>query len=89
MGDRPILSGASYPDVLVARAVTDGTALDLVLRPGTTKSRQRLQITRLRPNATYMVSGAVDRTLTADATGSAVLDVDLTGRVQITVSPTA
>jgi linalool dehydratase/isomerase-like protein len=85
----PILSDAAYPDVLVARAVTDGTALDLVLRPGTTKARQRLQITRLRPNATYTVSGAVDRTLTADPAGSAFIDVDLTGRVEIAVTPTA
>jgi hypothetical protein len=84
----PILSGAAYPDVLVARAVTDGTALDLVLRPGTTKSRRRLQITRLRPSATYRVSGAVDHAVTADATGCAFIDVDLTGRVQIAVTPT-
>ena len=85
----PILSGATYPDVLVARAVTDGTALDLVLRPGAAVSRQRLQVTRLRPNATYQVAGAVDNTVTADRSGSAVLDVDLTGRVQVTVTPTA
>ena len=83
----PILADATYPDVLVARAVTDGTALDLVLRPGATKARQRLQIRRLRPNAAYAVSGAVDRTLTANPGGSAFIDVDLTDRTHIAVTP--
>ena len=34
----PILEAVNYPEVLVARAVTDGDALHLVLRPGTPKS---------------------------------------------------
>ena len=34
----PVLAEADYPDVLVARAVTDGSGLDLVLRPATAPS---------------------------------------------------
>src|SRR6201993_4634702 len=68
----PILDEADYPQVLVARAVTDGDALDLVLRPGECGGRRRLGLARLRPGATYTVRGGVENRIVAGADGTAV-----------------
>ena len=62
----PILADADYPEVLVARAVTDGTALDLVLRPGVARGRRTLTIGRLRAGHRYRTQGAAEATVTAD-----------------------
>ena len=51
---------AAYPDVLVTRAVTDGQALDLVLRPGNGGGRTTLGIERLQPQRDYEVTGGVE-----------------------------
>lgn len=83
----PLLAEAPYPDVLVARAVTDGAALSMVLRPGGESGRHRVRLTRLRPGATYDVSGAVESRITADDHGTAVVDVDLSDRLDIEVHP--
>ena len=47
----PILAEASYPAVIVARAVTDGQALDLVLHAGAEPGPQRLGFARLGQRA--------------------------------------
>jgi len=85
----PILAQAGYPDVLVARAVTDGRALDLVLRPGNGCGRTVLGVERLAPRHDYVVTGGVDNTLTADDDGCALLTVDLDDRLEILLRPAA
>ena len=83
----PILAEAAYPDVLVARAVSDdGDGLDLVLYPGATTTRTVLRVERLTPGRTYRVSGAAHPTLTADDHGHALIHVDLRGRTAVGVS---
>lgn len=84
----PRLAGAAYPDVLVARAVTDGRALDLVLRPGAGPVRTTLAIERLVPDAAYAVEGATPQRLVADSRGRATIaDVDLGDRIELRVRP--
>jgi hypothetical protein len=83
----PLLAQAPYPDVLVARAVSDGRALDLVLVPGDGPRRAELRLERLEPTRRYMVSGAVTRDLTADEHGGALLEVDLDGRREVMIAP--
>jgi len=83
----PVLAEAPYPDVLVARATTDGAALDLVLRPGAGGGRQQLIAGRLRPGARYSVSGAVEPDIVAGEDGRASLTVDLDGRREVRVTP--
>jgi hypothetical protein len=80
----PVLAEARYPDVLVARAYSDGTDLSLVLH-GT--GRQTLGLDRLRPGATYAVEGGPGGTLVADANGKARIDVDLAGRTALRIAP--
>lgn len=84
----PILDVADYPHVLVARAVTDGEALDLVLRPGDRGGRRRLGFTRLRPGVTYAVSGGVEDQIVAAADGTASAHVDLEARLEVRLMPT-
>jgi hypothetical protein len=84
----PILDVAEYPHVLVARAVTDGEALDLVLRPGDRGGRRRLGFTRLRPGVTYAVRGGVEDQIVAAADGTASAHVDLEGRLEVRLMPT-
>ncbi len=67
----PRLADADYPDVLVARATTDGAALELVLRPGAGACRTTLHLDQLVPGRTYAAAGAVDSSVTADSEGRA------------------
>jgi hypothetical protein len=83
----PILDDVSYPDVLVARAISDGDDLRLVLRPGRENSSQILQLARLQPNRRYQVAGSTTETLVADARGRAELAVVLSGRTEIRLVP--
>lgn len=83
----PILAQAAYPEVLVCRAVTDGRALDLVLRPGNGGRRTVLGLERLAPGHDYVVTGGVEETVTADASGCALVSVDLDDRREVMVRP--
>lgn len=76
----PRLAEVAYPDVQVARAVTDGRALDLVLRPGDGPVRTTLAVDRLVPGRTYTSLGTATDTVTADEHGRALLEVDLGDR---------
>jgi hypothetical protein len=83
----PVLEHCSYPEVLVARAVSDGSDLQLVLRPGTGPSRQAIGVVDLLPEQVYDVTGAVQQEITPDAAGSARLDVDLGDRAEVHITP--
>lgn len=83
----PLLANAAYPDVLVAKAVSDGEALDLVLRPGGEGGRTTLELGRLRPRGEYRVTGATTTELTADPQGRSLLDVELRDRLEVQVVP--
>ena len=83
----PRLAGAAYPDVLVARAVTDGHALDLTLRPGAGPVRTTLELDRLVPHRTYAAAGALADTVTADAAGRALVEIDLGARLELRLHP--
>lgn len=85
----PVLAEAAYPDVLVARAVSDGSSLDLVLRAGDGPRRTTLRVERLRPDRSYRVTGAVDDELTASASGAALITVDLAERSEVRLCPAA
>ncbi|MGE0386608.1 MAG: hypothetical protein AB7Q97_17920 [Gammaproteobacteria bacterium] len=85
----PILADAPWPGVRVARAVSDGEDLTLVLRPGREPGPQTLQFERLQPGRRYTVTGADTSTLTGDAAGRAALAVELRDRTEIRLAPAA
>lgn len=83
----PMLTDASYPDVLVARAFSRGEDLELTLYPGKLPGKQSLKIERLQINRPYAVTGATTDTIVADGNGVAKIDVDLNGRTPVNVKP--
>jgi Linalool dehydratase/isomerase len=83
----PILAATADPEALVARAVTDGAALELVLRPAGRPHRTALAVERLVPHGRYRLSGAVPEDLVAEPDGTALVDVDLGGRVEVRLWP--
>jgi hypothetical protein len=83
----PILADARYPDVLVARAVSDGTKLDLVLHAGGEPGVQTLRIERLAPGRGYQVRGARTERIVADASGAASFELALEGRSTVEIAP--
>jgi len=85
----PVLTDVAYPDVLVARAWSNGDDLELVLHPGAAAGTQTLTVARLKPEATYIVTGAREAIGHADASGRMMLTVDLNGRTAVTVRPSA
>lgn len=83
----PILAECAYPDVLVARAISDGQDLDLVLYHGKAVGPQRIRIERLRPLASYRLEGALTTQLRSAGDGSLELDVPLDGRTPLRLVP--
>jgi hypothetical protein len=83
----PVLADVLYPDVLVAKAVTDGTALELILRPGNGPVRTVLHLERLRPGVTYAVTGATATSVVASSGGTAEVEVDLSDRLEVSLHP--
>ncbi|WP_284258885.1 linalool dehydratase/isomerase domain-containing protein [Acidocella aquatica] len=82
----PVLAEAKYPDVLVAKAYSDGEALELVLYAGGAAGPQKLKLGRLRPGRSYALApeGLV---FSADAQGGAEIEVMLEGRTQVSITP--
>lgn len=83
----PLLADAPYPECLVARAESDGSAMRLVLRPGEGPQRVRLSLARLRPGTNYRVQGGIAEQLTATNDGTAAIEIDLGGRTEVDVTP--
>jgi hypothetical protein len=82
----PGLVDAKYPDVLVGKAFSRGSDLELVLHPGATPGPQKLGLARLRPGAEYAIDGT-GQTFRADDRGCASIEVELRGRTALTIAP--
>jgi len=85
--DGPYIDALGYPDVLPAKAVSDGSALEAVLYPGASAGRFEITFAGLRPGAPYRLEGAVENTKNADEAGRLSTQVDLDGRRELVVAP--
>jgi len=85
----PRLAEARYPDVLVARAVSDGKKLDLVLYGTPDNSAHDLGLEQLHAGASYVIAERPGVRFTADGQGKARIAVDLSGRTVLTIRPEA
>jgi hypothetical protein len=83
----PRLKEAPHPAVLVAKAETDGNALDLVLYPGSDVRLVTIEVDQLRPGQRYVAHGATDPDVSSDAAGAAVIAVNISGRTVIELRP--
>ena len=82
----PLLTDCKYPNVLVARAMSDGDDLDLVLYNGTAPGTEALGIERLKPGKTYRIKDSKTE-FTADKDGRTTLNVLLDGRTKVHIIP--
>lgn len=83
----PYLHDISYPDILVAKAITSNGRLDLVLYPGTGSGIKSLSICGLRPSTEYKISMAVDAVFVSDPKGNARLNLPINGRTPLRIHP--
>jgi len=83
----PFISDLRYPEVLPARAVSDGEALEATLYPGAGGGRFAVGLAGLAPGRRYRLAGCVDSEGTADAAGDLRVEVELDGRREIRVMP--
>jgi hypothetical protein len=84
----PILADARYPQAVVTRAVSDGSALNLVLHPGAGPCQAELGFARLIPGRRYAVQ-QLNTSLLVNADGTARMTVPLSGRVELDIVPVA
>ena len=82
----PLLAEAAYPEVIVTRAVSDGQALNLVLRAGGDPVKTTLGFARLMPGRHYRVV-QTGETLVAGADGTASLQFGLDKRSVLDLVP--
>ncbi len=84
---QPMISEVPYPEVLVARAVSQHGALTAVLYPGDQHGLYRVALFGLQPGRAYACVGIREAGLVADAHGAAAVHVALAGRLEIHVQP--
>jgi len=80
----PLLAEVTYPDVLVAKAWSDGENLDLVLYDGEGAVSSIIKLERLRPNQKYQLG---DQNFKADAAGRSAIQVQVNGRTALCLKP--
>lgn len=88
--DGPQIIDAPYPEVLVARATSDGVALDAVLYPGVGARRVTLTVGQLIPGRAYTCECATEvgnTEIIASADGTATLAVDVDQRTPLRLMP--
>ena len=86
----PRLVEARYPEVLVAKAFSQGDDLELVLYPGRTAGVEQLRLDRLQPGQEYRLrTRDGTHSLRAQADGSARLEIRLEGRTELRLEPIA
>jgi hypothetical protein len=83
----PLLDSCAYPDVLVAKACSNGENLELVLYNGTENQKADIIITRLKKDTKYCIKETGTEFI-SDSSGKAVLSCTINGRTALTVVPT-
>ncbi|MDR3210023.1 MAG: hypothetical protein LBT36_05320 [Oscillospiraceae bacterium] len=80
----PLLADCAFPDVIPAKAASNGDDLDLVLYNGGEPGDQELKLSRLTPNTKYTVNGGM--AFDSDAAGAAAITVNLDGRTPVYIA---
>ncbi|MCH7629358.1 MAG: hypothetical protein IH997_11715 [Proteobacteria bacterium] len=81
----PMIETLEYPAVLVARAWSDGTNLEATFVQGERAGLRRIAVSQLEPGRRYVLDGAEEAEIVADATGAGAFTVNLAGRVSVTL----
>ena len=78
----PLLTGCEFPQVLVAKAMSHGDDLDMVLYNGEDSGEQEITVEQLAPGGDYLEENTGKR-YRADETGKLVFRVVLDGRTPV------
>jgi len=81
----PILQQATYPELLVAKAVSDGVNLDIVFYPGQESGGFEITLAQLKPNRHYQCQGAASEKIIGNSDGQATFRVVVDGRSPLQV----
>ncbi len=85
----PVIDQLPYPDLIPARAVSDGAALEAVLYPGRGAVRCEIGFAQLRPGQTYRTAGCLEAQARADDDGRLHLTIEIDARRDIALTPIA
>lgn len=85
--DGPVIEDMNYPDILPARAVSDGEALEAVVYPGDASGRFELGFAQFRPDTNYRLDGFTESQTRSDGAGRLRATIELDGRREIRISP--
>lgn len=83
----PMIETMDYPNVLVARAWSDGEILEATFVPGGKHGTYHIPLSQLKPGKTYEVLGAVENKITADAEGQGRFSIALSDRLEVSIRP--
>ncbi|MCL2125129.1 MAG: hypothetical protein FWH33_03980 [Oscillospiraceae bacterium] len=81
----PLLSDCAYPDVIPAKAASNGADLDLVLYNGAEPGEKPITVERLKPSTVYTINNGKAE-FTSDADGRAELLVNVDGRTEVMIA---
>ena len=83
----PKLDNVAYPDILPAKAVSDGQAFEAVLYPGLESGNFELGFSDFLPGRDYHCHGCVESAVRSDEQGRFTVNVKLTDRQEIRITP--
>ena len=83
----PMLNKVPYPDIFVKRAVNNETTLSLVLKSTNAISQFKMEIARLKKNATYQIPQLNNRQFQSDSEGFAVIELPISGELTLDIIP--
>jgi hypothetical protein len=81
----PILEEVNYPELLVAKAVSDGKNLEAVFYPGQEAGTFNIIVAQLTPLGRYQIKGAASEEIQADSDGRIRLKVKVEGRSPLSI----
>jgi hypothetical protein len=85
----PVLDECRYPDILVAKAVSTGEDLELVLYNGTDGGQQTLHFAQMEPETRYVDEEHPDTVIKTDREGKGICEILLEGRYHMHLVKTA
>ncbi|MFQ6395048.1 hypothetical protein ACLMAJ_16480 [Nocardia sp. KC 131] len=83
----PRIVDVPHPEVIVAKAVSDGHGLEAVFYPGKEPGRFTVLLDQLLPRRDYLILGAVIPVASADEHGRMSVTIDLPGRSTFQLRP--
>lgn len=83
----PMIETMAYPEILVARAWSNGADLGATFYPGTVSGVHDIPLSKLEPGRRYLLSGAIEPELVAANDGNGSCRIAVEGRTEFRLEP--